>query len=382
MKMQFGGKIPLSITPFFWITAALIGFLNSGSLLGTVIWIFVILVSVIVHELGHASTALFFGLKPRIELVALGGLTFHQGDRLPFWKQFLIVFNGPLFGFFLFLLASFLLKVPAFSTGIVGNICTLFYWVNLIWTVLNLVPVMPLDGGQLLRIGFEAFFGAKGMRYSLVVGMVIAGGLSLTFFLFEQFLIGALFFLFAFQSWDLFRRLRHLSDEDRKGELKKMLEEAERDFQEGRKDKALFAFERICHESKEGMIHMVATQYLAFLKYDLGKSKEAYDLLLPLRQELSSEALCLLHQAAFEQKDYVLVEEIGGTCFQMAPNKEVALRNAIACAGLSKPKPAVGWLETAFQEGLDHLSDLLKGRAFDPIRESDYFQKFLQHHVD
>jgi len=343
---------------------------------------FVILISVLVHEMGHATTALFFGLQPRIELVALGGLTFHQGDKLPYWKQFLIVLNGPIFGFALFAAAYFLLKVPALATGFTGNVLTLFYWINLIWTILNLVPVMPLDGGQLLRIALEGFFGAKGMRYALIIGIAIAGGLSLTFFLFEHFLIGALFFLFAFQSFDMFRRLRHLSNDDRKGELKELLAEAEKDLQEGKKDKALFAFERIRHHSKEGMIHMMATQYLAFLKYDLGKTKETYELLTPIREELSSEALCLLHQAAFDEKDYPLVEEIGGTCFQIMPNKEVALRNAVACASLAKAKPAVGWLETAFQEGLDHLTDLLGGQEFDPIRESEYFQKFLDHHPE
>jgi len=380
--IQFGKRIPVSIHPFFWLTAALIGFMNSRSLIGTLTWVFVILVSVYVHEMGHASTAKFFGLKPRVELVALGGLTFHQGDKLPFWKQFLIVLNGPLFGLCLFGIAYALLKVPGLAGGFWGMMLTLFFWVNLVWTILNLVPVMPLDGGQLLRIVFEAFFGAKGLRYALIVGIVISGSLSLFFFLYQQFLIGAIFFLFAFQSWDMFRRLRLLSDKDQNHELKGLMQEAEKDLQEGNKDKALFAFERIRHESKQGMIHMLATQYLAFLKYDLGKTKETYELLSPLREELSSDALCLLHLAAYDEKDFPLVEEIGGTCFQISPSKEVALRNALACAALAKAKPAVGWLETAFQEGLDGLADLARGKEFDSIRETEEFQKFLKNHLD
>lgn len=374
------GKIPITIHPFFWLTAAIIGFLNSGSFIGTLVWIFVILVSVIIHELGHGTTALFFGMKPRIELVALGGLTYHQGEKLPFGKQFLIVLNGPLFGFMLFLVSWLLLKIPVLSTGFWGGVFTLFFWVNLIWTVLNLVPVMPLDGGQMLRIGLEAIFGAKGFRYSLIVGMVIAGGASLFFFLFQHFLIGALFFLFAFQSFDMFRRMRHLSDKDRNSDLKDALANAEKDLQEGNKEKAQAAFEQIRTEAKEGMIHMMATQYLAFLKYDIGQIKESYELLHPIRSTLSSEGLCLLHKAAFQEKDYSLVEEIGGTCFQAMPSKEVALRNALACAALSKPKPAVGWMETAFQEGLENLTEILKGSEFDPIRESDLYKKFLEHH--
>ena len=378
--IQIKGKIPVTIHPFFWITAALIGFLNSRSLMGTLIWMFVILVSVFVHEMGHAITARLFGLNPRVELVALGGLTYHQGEKLPFWKQFIIVFNGPLFGFLLFLAAYGLLHVPVLATGIFKGILTLFYWVNLVWTILNLVPVMPLDGGQLLRIGLEAFFGAKGFRYSLIIGMVISGGLSLFFFLFQNFLVGALFFLFAFQSFDMFRRLRHFTEGDRSIELKEALANAEKELQLGNKQEALTQFENIRAQTKEGMIHMMATQYLAFLKYDVGAVHDTYQMLEPLRDELSHEALCLLHKAAFDEKDYPLVEEIGGTCFQVMPSKEVALRNALACAAMEKPKPAVGWLETAFQEGLENISDIVCGTEFDPIRKSDYFQQFMKHH--
>lgn len=375
--INLGGKIPVIIHPFFWLTAAIIGFLYSGSLMGTFIWIFVILVSVLVHEFGHASTALFFGLKPHIELVALGGLTIHKGDKLPFWKQFLIVLNGPVFGFLLFVLAWLLLKIPVLAAGFAGKILSYFFVVNLIWTIFNLVPVMPLDGGQLLRIALEGFFGAKGFRASLIVGMIISGGASLFFFVTQNFFIGAILFLFAFQNFDMFRKLKNLSDQDRKAPLKKALEEAEKELQEGNKEKALFLFEKIRNDAKEGMIHMMATQYVAFLNYDLGRIKETYELLLPLRSELSSEALCLLHKVAFDQKDFALVEDIGGTCFQILPSKEVALRNALACAAMAKDKPAVGWLETSFQEGLENLADIVRGSEFDPIRESDLFKKFV-----
>ncbi|MDN3506727.1 MAG: M50 family metallopeptidase [Simkaniaceae bacterium] len=376
------GKIPITIHPLFWITAAILGFLWTQAIVGTAIVAVVVLVSVLVHEMGHATTALLFGLKPRIELVALGGLTYHQGDKLPFWKQFIIVLNGPLFGFCLFLIALFLMKVPAFSQGVPALFVRYFMLINLIWTIFNLVPVMPLDGGQMLRIALEGFFGAKGFRIALIIGMIIAGAASLFFFLTRNFLPGAILFLFAFQNFDMYRKLKNLSDKDRSGPLKQALEEAERDLQAGNKDKALFAFEKIRNESKEGMIHMMATQYIAFLKYDLGRTKEAYELLLPIRSELSPEALLLLHKAAYDEKNFPLVEEIGGSCFQVMPSKEVALRNALASAALARSKPAVGWLETAFQEGLDNLSDIIKSPEFDPIREDEIFQKFSQNHPE
>src|SRR5689334_3649770 len=104
--IRIPGRIPITIHGTFWILAALIGFLSSYSFFGTFIWVGIILISVLFHEFGHALTALAFKQNPRIELIAFGGVTYHDASKLSFWKQFLITFNGPLFGFLLFVIAS------------------------------------------------------------------------------------------------------------------------------------------------------------------------------------------------------------------------------------------------------------------------------------
>ena len=58
--IRIPGRIPITIHGAFWILAALIGFLNSHSIVGTLIWMAIILISVLFHELGHALTALAF----------------------------------------------------------------------------------------------------------------------------------------------------------------------------------------------------------------------------------------------------------------------------------------------------------------------------------
>lgn len=373
------GRIPITIHPTFWLTAALIGYLNSMSFIGTLIWIGIIFVSILVHEFGHALTGLIFKQSPRIELVALGGLTYQDsGKPLPFWKQFFIVLDGPLFGFFLFIIATILLQFPLFATGITGAIVKTFQGVNLFWTILNLMPVMPLDGGQLLRVILEGFFGAKGVKYALMASMGVGVALSLVFFLYQAFLIGALFFLLAFQSYDTWRRTRLLSDDDRSENLKSAFEMAEEAFLTGRKDEAVAGFENIRQKSHQGMLYVLSTQYLAFLRYEQGKGHEAYDLLLSVRKDLAPDALCLLHRAAFEQKNYPLVVEIGGDCFQTLPSAEAALRNAYACANLRQARPAVGWLQTALKEGLENLQQVIAESSFDPIRSDPEFQEFLK----
>lgn len=44
--IQIKGPIPITIRFSFWITAAIIGFINSFSLFGTLIWIGIIFVSI------------------------------------------------------------------------------------------------------------------------------------------------------------------------------------------------------------------------------------------------------------------------------------------------------------------------------------------------
>jgi stage IV sporulation protein FB len=69
--------------------------------------------------------------------------------------------------------------------------------VNFFWTVINLVPVLPLDGGQLLRLGLEKWFDFKGLRYTFLVSGIFALLASFAMFATGNLLAGAIFFLFC-----------------------------------------------------------------------------------------------------------------------------------------------------------------------------------------
>ncbi|KAG6559411.1 hypothetical protein RHABOEDO_001360 [Candidatus Rhabdochlamydia oedothoracis] len=368
------GRIPIIIHPAFWVFSALIGYVNSLSLLGTLVWIAVIFISVLFHEFGHALTAFCFKQKPRIELVALGGLTYHEGKRLKFGKQFLIVFNGPFFGFILFGIATFLLQYPALGQGNLGLILRLLQGINLFWTICNLLPVFPLDGGQLLRIILEAIWGVKGIKYSLITSIVIALVCSLLFFLMQGFFIGSLLFLLAFQSYDTYRKSRAMSSSDRNQKLHGLMEKIEATTD---KKVAMDLCEKVRIQAKKGMIFNQATEYLAFLCLEQDLYKQAYDLLLPIQKEINIEALCLLHKAAFDQKEFSLVTQIGAQCFQSKPHPDIAIRNACASAALKEPTAAVGWLKTAVDEGVVNVESMLAKSIFDPIRQDPLFQELL-----
>lgn len=374
--LVFPGRIPIAIHPLFWLFAALIGWLNGGSLLGMFIWIGIIFFSVLFHEFGHALTAVLFRQKANIQLVALGGVTSFEGPKLKFWQQFLITLNGPVFGFMIFVGATLLLKFDWTSWPVVHLILKWTQIANLFWAVVNLLPVMPLDGGQLLRIVLEAFFGIKGFRASLLAGAVIATFISFYFFLIQAFLVGAFFFLFAFQSFDMWRKSRHATLDDREEDNKHLLVQAEAALQLGERAQARKLLEEVLAKSSTGLLGVAAAQYLAFLDMKEGRHREAYDLLLPIKEQIAEESLCLLHQLAAEFKNYPVVAELSADCFQTAPSQEMALRNARAFAFLKQPKHAGGWLQTAWQEGNFDIEAVLKEEVFASIKDLPEFREF------
>jgi stage IV sporulation protein FB len=372
--IRIPGPIPITIRPIFWIFAALIGFLYSQTLVGTFIWIGIIFVSVLFHEFGHALTAKMFGKKPRIELVALGGLTVHDSQDLPYWKQFLITFDGPLFGFILALISLALSKLSIFA----GNwILRDLFVVNCFWTVVNLIPVLPLDGGQLLRIVLERIFGTKGDRYALMVGLICALAISFFFFAMQSFLIGALFFLFGFQCFEMWRSTRKMEDSDRKQNLREMLIKAEEALVSGNIGEAMGLFRELRSLSKKGLIWSTATQQLALLEYEQGNRNMAYSLLLEVQKDLGDEPACILHELAFEEKNYKLVADLSARAFQTSQELDVAIRSAGAFAQMGEVKPAIGWLHAALEKGLDSTEQIIASPLYDPIRHDPGFVKFL-----
>lgn len=373
--MYIPGRIPITIHPLFWLFAGLIGWMSSQTIPGILIWVGIIFFSVLFHEFGHALTALAFRQKVEVQLVALGGVTTFEGPKLSFPKQFLIVLNGPLAGFLLFLIASALLLIPLNPKLFV--VVHLVQFVNLFWSIVNLLPVLPLDGGQLLRIALEGFFGVKGFKLSLLIGMTISLLASFYFFLIQAFLAGAFFFLFAFQNFDLWRKSRSAVAVDREEDFRQLFDRAETSLKKGDKATARILFEQLRERGKGGMLASAATQYLAFFYAEETRRREAYELLLVLKKDLSEEALYLLHQLADEERDFALVAELSAECYQLHQKQEVALRNAKAFAFLGQPEPAGGWLQTAWQQRPFDIQAFIQQPEFSTVRDSPQFQYFI-----
>jgi Zn-dependent protease len=227
--------IPVRVHPLFWLIALLLG--SSGALIEIPIWIVVVFISILIHELGHALAFRFYGIRSQIVLHAMGGLTIPESTPWgagwasvsPSPKQEIVIsLAGPFAGF------SFAALVMAIATLTGGSLLTgklfgiiplpltaimpfggtmlsifvsMLLWVNVFWGIFNLLPVYPLDGGQVTRNVLIQVDPWDGARKSLWVSVVVGGIIALAGLLVMRSpYIALLFGLLAFQSYQSLQR--------------------------------------------------------------------------------------------------------------------------------------------------------------------------------
>lgn len=227
--------IPVRVHPLFWVIAILFG-LSSSSLIHILLWVFAIFISILIHELGHAFAMRRYGQRSSIVLHGTGGLTIPEqiswgsgtaNIALTPNQEILISLAGPFAGF---LFAIFILVVTVVMGGvitltalfgiipfpiaqipnggdIVNTLLITLLWVNIFWGLVNLMPVYPLDGGNVARyvlLQSDPWDGVrKSLWLSVITGAVVAFA---AFFVMHSTYMAFLFGLLAFQSYQILQR--------------------------------------------------------------------------------------------------------------------------------------------------------------------------------
>lgn len=224
------GDIPVRVHPLFWLIALLLG--ASGSLWTIPIWMFVVFVSVLIHELGHALAFRFYGIRSQIVLHAMGGLTIPEAAPWGYgWarvaltpkQEIVISLAGPFAGFAFAALVMLAVTVSGgalltarlfgvlplpltailpLGGSVLNALVTMLLFVNIFWGMFNLLPVFPLDGGQVTRnilIQYDPWDGARKAQWvSVIAGAVIA---LFAFVVMRSVYVALLFAILAFQSY-------------------------------------------------------------------------------------------------------------------------------------------------------------------------------------
>ncbi len=230
---------PVRVSPFFWLVALLLagGFGSRLDPKFAAIWIGTVFVSILIHELGHAVVMRKYGGAPRIVLYHFGGLAIEERIVRSSREQIAISAAGPLAGFVFAALIVLLITLAGQPWEVVGiggtpslngfgvpllvghfvfqdftspNLNDLIFSllsVNILWGLLNLAPVYPLDGGQIAREVLTEMDPAEGVARSLWVSTITGGILAVIALITSRSLLLPLMFgMLAYSSYNTLQR--------------------------------------------------------------------------------------------------------------------------------------------------------------------------------
>jgi stage IV sporulation protein FB len=179
---------PVRVHPMFWLVNVILGWDAAMGRPGRgvpylLLWVGCVFVSILVHEFGHVLVGRLFGSHGYIVLYSMGGLAVGSNHLPRRWQRIAVSFAGPfaeflLLGVFLglfFLLAPYL---PATWAPYVRQMWGFMLWINLFWALVNLLPIWPLDGGQIAREICQAIMPERGTAFSLGISLVVSGLLA------------------------------------------------------------------------------------------------------------------------------------------------------------------------------------------------------------
>jgi Zn-dependent protease/CBS domain-containing protein len=128
--------------------------------------------SVLLHELGHSLAARSQGIKVNsITLFLFGGIAAIEEESKTPGKAFQVAIAGPLVSIALFLLLSLANNITPDASPI-SEMVTDLARINLVVALFNLIPGLPLDGGQVLK---AALWKITGDRFQAVHWAARAG---------------------------------------------------------------------------------------------------------------------------------------------------------------------------------------------------------------
>lgn len=204
--------IPINVQPMFWLSMAVFGYLIANQsanseqelLFKILLFLLIAFVSLIVHELGHALTGRKLSKsEPKIELVAFAGYAeFPPYTKFSKWGHRLMIAAGPatnlaLFGIGLGAMDLMEQYAPERVDSLFFWFLNLATWINLVWFIFNILPVYPLDGGQLMHSMI------KSPKIAHIVSLIICAFLILICIKYGMIIAILFFIMMAYQNFQM-----------------------------------------------------------------------------------------------------------------------------------------------------------------------------------
>jgi Zn-dependent protease len=223
---------PVRIHPMFWLSALLLGYALQDPI-RVAIWVVAMVLCILLHELGHSVVMQAYGYCPSIVLYSFGGLAIphpgRNGIRHPGpWGQMLISIAGPAAGFLLAAVLALglhylggypvmvfeptwrdVVPVVFVPNGYLRVFLNLTFEITVNWGLLNLLPIYPLDGGQIAQQIFALTHPQDAMRQSLILSVIVGGMMSVVAFVeWQSFFMAVLFLWLTYSNFTALQSFR------------------------------------------------------------------------------------------------------------------------------------------------------------------------------
>jgi Zn-dependent protease len=271
---------PVTIHLSFVLVVLVLGYSAESGIPGAVVWLGVVTVSVIAHELGHAAVAAPAGGHPAIDLYGMAGLTRWDASRAGRGRQIAVSLAGPgaglAFGVLVILARTAIDPTPGtlLQEALDGAV-----FANVAWGVLNLLPMLPLDGGHVVRALLPGDDVARARRAAWV-SLVVAAAVAVAAMSYGAPIAAALVVFFAagnVQTLQALHRAKHGPPPDRVAEA---FAEAERAIVEGYPEAALQLLPPVDRVPYHHLVTATHLRAMALLR--AGRARDAQDTMLGL----------------------------------------------------------------------------------------------------
>jgi stage IV sporulation protein FB len=174
--------VDVRIHPLFWLMTTLLGWesIHEGVAF-LVAWNLCVLLSILIHEFGHVFMGRLFGSDGHVVLYSFGGLAVGSVSIPSWWKRILVCLAGPLAGFLFWgvLFAALFFRPAMHLNPLAVAVLSDLLFINLWWGVLNLLPILPLDGGQISYNVMTRFHPDRGEYFAFGFSFLCAALLAL-----------------------------------------------------------------------------------------------------------------------------------------------------------------------------------------------------------
>jgi Zn-dependent protease len=231
------------ISPWFWLAAVLLGWSISqpdvvaaltrqeaqfGAPLYLALWTAAMFISILIHELGHALAFRQYGVSSHIVLYHFGGLAVPDGGHGYGFSRFhprqdmIVAAAGPAAQLLLAAIILLLVRVAGHSvpleafwgrwwpdlggTAIPNQPLAMFalYLLlpSILWALMNLLPVLPLDGGQIAAGYMKMHDPARGPINALWLSVFVGAAVAVLALMFlHDKMMAMLFGILAVQNY-------------------------------------------------------------------------------------------------------------------------------------------------------------------------------------